>query len=180
MSDLPAKQPAPDLYFEDIEVGASFDVPGRAVTEADLEQFANISGDHHPIHTDEEYARTTIFGRRIAHGPLGVALAIGMFAKLREFHKATMAMTDIREWNFRAPVFIGDRLSLEVTIAAKRRRRDASGIVERRMRLRNQDGTIVQEGLSGLLMACRMAADARPSDAERRNQLLNDELGLDH
>lgn len=169
MSDPATKRPAPDLYFEDIEVGARFDVPGRALTEADFEQFAKISGDHHPIHTDEEYARTTIFGRRIAHGPLGVALAIGMFAKLREFHKATIAMTDIREWNFRAPVFIGDLLSLEVTIVAKRRHRDASGIVERRIRLLKQDGTVAQEGLSGLLMACRTAGDAQVSDAELRS-----------
>lgn len=180
MSERAAKQPPADLFFEDVEVGARFEVAGRALAEADLEQFANLSGDHHPIHTDEDYARTTLFGRRIAHGPLGVALAIGMFSKLRQFDKATIAMTDIRDWAFRAPVFIGDVLSLEVTIVGKPKRREASGIVERRMRLLKQDGTVAQEGVSGLLMACRSAAGALAGDLERRNQLLNDELGLDH
>ena len=180
MSEQAVKRAAADLFFEDVEVGARFEVAGRALTEADLEQFANLSGDCHPIHTDENYARTTLFGRRIAHGPMGIALAIGMFSKLAQFHKATIAMTDIRDWAFRAPVFIGDVLSLEVTIVGKPRRREASGIVQRRMRLLKQDGTVAQEGLSGLLMACRTAEDAHMREAEHRNRALNDELGLDY
>ena len=137
-----------NLYFEDVGVGDTFRVTGRALTEVDLLDFARISGDHHPIHTDAAYARSTRFGQRIAHGPLGIALAIGMFAELEQFHRATIAMTDIREWTFRAPVFIGDVLSLEVSIAGKRRTREEAGLVDRRLLLRKQDGTVAQEGLS--------------------------------
>jgi len=144
-----------DQYFEDLKIGDTFYVQGRAITEEDLRLFAHISGDHHPIHTDEAYARKTRFGQRIAHGPLGLALAIGMVAQLTQFNKATLAMTDIREWIFLRPVFIGDVLSLEFTILGKRQARDTAGIVERRLRLVKADGIVAQEGLSSLLMACR-------------------------
>jgi acyl dehydratase len=153
-----ASQAARDLYYEDVPVGASYRVEGRAITEADLHQFAQISGDDHPIHTDEAYARGTAFGRRIAHGPLCIALAIGLFGRLPQFKKATLAMTDIREWKFRAPVFIGDVLSLELDIVAKTPPRRGAGIIDRRLRLLKADRTLAQEGLSGLLLACRDTA----------------------
>jgi acyl dehydratase len=164
MDEPENKAALPDLYFEDIEIGARFYIAGRVLTEADLSQFADLSGDHHPIHTDEAYARTTPFGRRIAHGSLGIAIALGMLWKLTQFNRATIAMLDITEWAFRAPVFIGDVLALDVTIAGKRKRRETSGIVQRRLRLLKQDGTVAQEGLTSLLMACRTSGEAGRRD----------------
>ena len=143
------------LFFDDVTVGASYSVPGRAVTEADIELFAELSGDKHPIHTDDVYAATTPFGRRIAHGPFGIALAIGLFGRIPEFKETALAMTELREWSFRAPVFVGDTLSLEMTISGKRLTRSGRGIIDRHMRLVKQDGTVTQEGTSGLLIAVR-------------------------
>lgn len=150
------------LYFEDVEIGASFSVTGSSpVTEQDLTQFASISGDDHPIHTDEDYARKTSFGRRIAHGPFGLAVAIGLFGKIPEFRESTLAMTDIREWSFRAPIYIGDVLSLHVVIAGKHVTRTNKCILDRQMRLLKQDGSVAQEGRSGLLIASRSAPPPR-------------------
>ena len=146
------------LYYEDVQVGAEFRVPGRSVTEQDLDRFAEISGDDHPIHTDEQYARATPFGRRIAHGPFGIALAIGLFGRIPEFRDSALAMTDVREWAFRAPVYIGDSLSLRVTIVAKRITRSGNAIIDRRFELTKADGSVAQEGLSGMLIARRPAA----------------------
>ena len=62
-------------YFEDIQPGDEYLSPGRTVTEADIVAFAGLSGDYNVLHTDAEFMRTSIFGERIAHGLLGLAIA---------------------------------------------------------------------------------------------------------
>lgn len=151
------------LYYEDLVPGRVFTSAPRTLTEADLLQFAQVSGDRHPIHTDAEYAKKTPFGQRILHGPFGIAMAIGLFGEVGDFRDTAIALLDIRDWQFRAPMFIGDRIHLEMTISARRRTRDGRrGIVDRLMKLIRADGTVVQEGHAGLMIACRgpAAADA--------------------
>ncbi len=149
------------LYFEDVVVGREYLSERRLVTEADLIAFAEISGDRHPIHTDEAFARSTAFGERILHGPFGVAVALGLFTQFAEFTDAAIAVTDIREWRFLAPVLIGDELRLRMRIEAKRIvSAGGRGIVQRRMELVNQHGRVVQDGLMGLMMWCRTPARA--------------------
>lgn len=143
------------IHFEDAETGTSFTVEGRVVTEHDLLGFAEISGDRHPVHTDAAWAAKSPFGQRIAHGPFGIALAIGLFARIEAFHETAIAMTDVSDWQFRAPIYIGDMLSLEMTITGKRTTRSGRGIIDRRFRLIKADGTIAQEGTSGMLIAHR-------------------------
>ncbi|MBT2304863.1 MaoC family dehydratase N-terminal domain-containing protein [Variovorax paradoxus] len=143
------------LYYEDVEVGVTYCIAGCSITEEHLAQFADLSGDHHPIHTDEDYARASMFGRRIAHGPLGIAIAIGLFGKIPEFQETTVAMTDIREWSFRAPIFIGDVVTLQLTIVGKRVTKSGRAIVDRQFRLVKADGTVAQEGVSGFLIKRR-------------------------
>ena len=65
-------------YFEDIEVGQEYVSPGRTVTEADIVAFAGLSGDYNVLHTDAEFMWTSIFGERIAHGLLGLAIQSGL------------------------------------------------------------------------------------------------------
>src|SRR5260370_8991033 len=69
-------------YFEDFNIGDQWDTPRRTITEADIVNFAALTGDHNPIHTDEEYAKHTIFGGRILHGPAGFAIATGLEFRL--------------------------------------------------------------------------------------------------
>ena len=61
-------------YYEDFSIGDEFTSPGRTVTETDVSVFAGLSGDYNPLHTDEEFAKETIFGTRIAHGLLGLSM----------------------------------------------------------------------------------------------------------
>ena len=144
------------LYYEDLVPGRVFVSAPRTLTEADLLQFAAVSGDRHPIHTDEAYAKQTPFGRRILHGPFGIAMAIGLFGEVGDFEATAIALLDIRDWQFLAPMFIGNAIHLEMTIGECHRTRDGRrGIVDRVMKLIRQDGVVVQQGHAGLMIACR-------------------------
>ena len=146
---------AEPLYYEDVAVGTTYVAPNRIIVEEDLQLFTKISGDDHPMHTSENYARSTPFGRRIAHGPFGIALAIGQFGRIPGFRETAIAMTDVRDWRFKAPIFIGDVITTEVIITNKELRRSGVGLIERHFKLLKADGTLAQEGISGMLIACR-------------------------
>lgn len=143
------------LFFEDLTVGMVFHSPPRVVVESDLLGFADISGDHNPIHVDADLAARSEFGQRIAHGPFGIAVAIGLCGNMPEFNKSAVMMTNVREWRFLAPIFIGDRLTLELTVGRLTQSRSGRGLVDRRMRLLRDDGTCVQEGASDMVIMKR-------------------------
>ena len=107
-----------------------------------------LCGDWEPIHCDEEYAKTTPIGRRMVHGTLGIALAMGgLQAALLRSSDPLIAALGIKEWNYRAPLFIGDTVHLEIEIVSKRLASSGDRyIVGRAMRLINQSGVVVQEG----------------------------------
>ena len=69
---------APELYWDDAKVGDSCTSPSVTVTEAMVNTYAELTGDFTPVHVDEEYAKTTPFGTRVAHGLLGLSLADGL------------------------------------------------------------------------------------------------------
>ena len=73
------------VFFEDYEVGEVLVTPGRTITETDIVMFAALTGDWHPIHTNVEYAKKTIFGERIAHGMLGLTLGSALVFRLGPF-----------------------------------------------------------------------------------------------
>src|SRR5262245_35584934 len=98
------------LYFDDVAVGQQWVTLGRTVTEADIVNFAGVSGDFNPIHVDHEFAKTTMFGRPIAHGLL--TLAIGSGLGVQNPLMRTLAFLSIREWRFLEPVYIGDTIRL--------------------------------------------------------------------
>ena len=133
------------LYFDDVEVGQEWESSGRTVTEADVVNFAGVSGDFNPIHMDHEYAKTTPFRRPIAHGLLVFSIASGLGVNCPPMR--TMAFMQVREWNFREPTFTGDTIRLrskvlEKTIRGRGRRGEITwyrGVV-------NQEGKIVQDG----------------------------------
>ena len=134
------------LYFEEFEVGQLFKSRGRTVTEADIVNFAGLSGDYNPLHTDEEFAKKTIFGKRIAHGMLGLTISTGLSQRLGILDDTIMAFLGL-EWNFKGPVFIGDTLCLEQTVKSKRETsKPDRGIIVFEAKLVNQKGEVVQEG----------------------------------
>ena len=93
-------------------VGDSAEIT-KTIAQTDIEAFANVIGDHNPIHVDEEFAKTTRFGRRIAHGMLSASLISSVLAnKLPGAGSVYLGQT----LQFVAPVFPGDRVTARVTV----------------------------------------------------------------
>ena len=135
------------LCFEDLKVGMKFPTPRRTITEADLVNFAGVSGDYNRLHTDEEFARTTIFGRRVAHGTLVLSISQGLRQRTGVFEGTLMALLEIRSWRFLKPVFIGDTVGVETEVGELRGTSQPDrGVVVQRVQILNQRGEIVQEG----------------------------------
>jgi acyl dehydratase len=143
------------LFFEEFTVGMHWVSKGRTITETDVVNFAGVSGDFNPLHTNEQYAKTTIFGRRVAHGVLGIALMVGLIQSLGITEDTMHAFMGL-EWDFIRPVFIGDTLHLEIEVESLREtKKDDRGIVAFRCKMVNQHGEVVQEGLRKMLMKRR-------------------------
>lgn len=135
------------LYYEDVEVGHRLVTGGRTVTEADLVNFAGVSGDFNPLHLDAEFAKDSIFGQRVAHGVLVLAVATGLWQGLGAFAGTLMGLLETRSWRFLAPVLVGDTVSVETEITELRpTSRPDRGVVTQRITVRNQDRVNVQEG----------------------------------
>jgi acyl dehydratase len=103
-----------------VEVGEHAEF-SKTVTETDLALFAAVSGDFDPIHVDEAYARTTPFGRRIAHGALALALLSTVSALISRRardrgSRGTSVSLGYDRIRFRAPVFVGDTLIARYTV----------------------------------------------------------------
>jgi len=143
-------QEAGNYYFEDLELGSVFSSPGRTVTETDIVIFAGLSADYNMLHTDAEYSKNTVFGERIAHGLLGLAIASGLFTRTelnRMLNETVIAMLGINSWRFTAPIKIGDTVHLEIEITSKKETsKPDRGVVAFKRRLINQRGEVVQEG----------------------------------
>ena len=146
----------PDRYFEEIEIGQKWVVKGRTITEADVVNFAYLSGDWHSIHTDREYAAQTTFGQRIAHGFLVLSISTGMVPANRE---TVLALYGVDRVRFIAPVFIGDTVHLELEAVEKKERDDGTGVVAFDYRIINQRGEPVIVAVYKLWMR------KRPTDA---------------
>jgi acyl dehydratase len=144
-------------YLEDLCVGTSWRTRGRTITEADLVTFGTWSGDMHPLHTDEEYARQTQFGGRIFHGPGALAIAFGLEMGLGWKLGSALAFLGIREWNLLAPVRVGDTLHVreEVVDIRPSVSKPDRGVVITKVQVLNQEGVVCQEGLWVVLLATR-------------------------
>lgn len=150
------------LYFEDLAVGDVFLSDSRTVTETDVVQFAGVSGDFNPIHLDVQQSGSGPFGRRLAHGLLGVSMATGFLDSLGLFRGSMIAMLAIESWSFRLPIFIGDSIRLRMTIRGLRMTSDGKrGIVERGLELLNQDGAVVQDGIVTVMVHSRVGLDVQ-------------------
>lgn len=142
-------------YYEDLEVGEEFMTPGRTVTEADLAIYAGFSGDYNPLHTDEEFAKTTAFGRRILHGPAAFCIATGLVARLGLVDGTAIAFLGMN-WDLKAPVFVGDTLRVRERVMDKRlTRKPGRGIVVFQVEILNQRGDVVQCGQWKLMLSAR-------------------------
>ncbi len=134
------------LYFEEFEAGDSIESAGRTITEADIVQFAMLSGDWNQIHTDAEYSKEQMTGERIAHGLLVLSVASGLAVRLGFMEETVISFMGL-EWEFRQAVKIGDTIRLRATVAEKNEmRRLGGGYVWFKMEILNQDDKRVHRG----------------------------------
>ncbi len=139
-------------YFDEFEIGQEYSSLGRTVTEADVVAFAALSGDYNQLHTDAEFAKTTPFGARIAHGLLGLAVASGLGSRVGFIEGTALAFLGL-EWKFAKPIFLGDTVSLKAKVARKKPLGDQAGIVVFQVALVNQKGETTQRGEWTILVA---------------------------
>jgi acyl dehydratase len=144
------------LYFEDVEVGFRFETPSTTVTEADIAAFADVSGDHNPLHMDADFAAESIYGGRIAQGALVLSLATGLRQGVGLFDGTLMGLLEIRRWRFRVPVRIGDtiRVVSEVTELRPASKPDR-GVMVQHVDVVNQTDEVVNDGEFVLLLKRR-------------------------
>lgn len=144
------------VYFDDLAVGMSFPSARRTVTEADIVNFAGVSGDFNPLHVDQVGASAGVYGGRIAHGALVLSIATGLRQQTGLFAGTHRGLLEIRSWRFLAPVRPGDTLQALTTINELRlTSRGDRGVVVQRVDVTNQDGVSVQVGDLVTLVATR-------------------------
>ena len=141
-------------YFDEIEVGEEYVSPGRTVTEADIVIFAGLSGDYNVLHTDAEFMKKSIFGERIAHGLLGLAIQSGLLGRgMRPY--ATLALLGLR-WKFKGPIKIGDTITVRAKVIEKRETsKKDRGIITLQRQVLNQRGEVVQDGETDVMVERR-------------------------
>ena len=105
-----------DKVFEDFAIGDVMVTRGRTVDPADFTAFAGLTGDHYPLHTDEEYGKSTRFGTRIAHGPLTFSIAVGLVGMSGFYGNAIVALVEIRSLRALKPVTAGDTLKVRAEV----------------------------------------------------------------
>lgn len=157
--------PPTGLYFEDHTPGHVLTTRGRTITETDLVQFAGLTGDYNPMHTDAEYMKHTPFGQRIAHGMLSLSYAVGQAYQLGFMEGRVLAFRGL-EMKFSLPVFIGDTLHVELVVSDKKEApRMGGGLVTFEVKIINQAGKTVQSGSWIVLIVSRAAEAAAAARA---------------
>jgi acyl dehydratase len=155
------------LRYEDLHVGLAFESPTRTVTEADVVMFASLTGDWSELHTSEAFARRTEYGRRVAHGLLGLSIAHGlMWPRTNALRAVAIAFLGLSDWRFRGPIFLGDTVHVAYRVAEMRdsRSRPDRAIVTFEVELRNEDGDVLQQGRKALLVSKTPLAAASGQD----------------
>jgi 3-hydroxybutyryl-CoA dehydratase len=105
-----------EKFYEDFAVGEALVTRGRTIDLADLTAFAGLTGDHYPLHTDEEFASKSRFGTRIAHGPLTFAIAVGLVGMSGFYGNAIVALLEVLSLRALKPVTPGDTVHVRAEV----------------------------------------------------------------
>jgi acyl dehydratase len=145
------------LYFEDFEIGHVSRSRGRTITEADIVNFAGVSGDFVELHTNEEFAKAGPFGRRIAHGLLVLSISSGLMVQMGHTTDTVIAFYGIDRLRFVRPTFIGDTVRVEKKVI-DRQDKEKGGVVTFETSVLNQNGEPVLVYTDKLMIKRRPAA----------------------
>lgn len=142
------------LSFEQLNVGDKWTSVDRTVVAADLQSFADLTGDHDPLHTDPQFAANGPFGKPVAHGLLGLSILAGLSSNAPAV--LTAALVDIRSWSFSKPIFVGDVVRAVTEIIDLKPRGRRHGEVHWYRQLLNQKSEKVQDGILVTLVTRRV------------------------
>lgn len=158
----PPRLATDERYWDDVAEGEQGETPPVVVTKDMIAAFADLTGDHTPVHVDEAFAKASHFGGLVAHGLFGLALADGLKTRgsLQFPPGASLGWT----WDFLKPIHVGDTLTVRYRIGAMRPTKKPDwGIVTLPSELVNQKGEVVQKGEHKLMILRRPTAEgARP------------------
>jgi 3-hydroxybutyryl-CoA dehydratase len=156
------KEETTQLFLEDFNSGQIFPGRSRKITAADVLSFAALTDDKHPLHYDDEYAKTTRFGRPIAHGLHLMALTALGAAALSEQLKHSMIAFLEQQATFQKPVFKDDIVRSQFEIEGIEHQPGKEwGKLKIKVRLINQRNEIVLEGRHVYRIRCRADGNAR-------------------
>ena len=139
-------------YFEDFTAGEIVVTRARTITETDIVNFAALTGDWYPLHTDIEYAKKGPFGERIAHGLLILSIANGLMPL---YDMAIVAFYGMDKVRFTAPTKIGDTIHVELEVVEKQDKGDIGGVITLKEYVKNQRGENVALSTKKVLIAKR-------------------------
>ncbi len=152
MATIPVK----GMWFEEFEVGQQIVTPGRTISESDIISFAGLSGDFNQIHTDAEFAKDTPFGKRVAHGLLGLSIASGLAMRTGVLEGTVIAFREINSWKFTNPIYIGDTIHAILNILeTKAIPRLNGGSLTIEITVKNQRDEVTMKGTWTALVASK-------------------------
>ena len=150
------EQGTSQLYAEDFAVGQRYVGQSVVLGDPQFKQFAQLTGDRHPIHYDDAYAARTRFGKRLAHGLLVTAItALGATPLSDRLEQSMVAFLE-QGMKFRAPALVGDRVStgfVVESVALKPEKK--SGVVTFSIAVVNDKGEVLAEGFHRYLLRMR-------------------------
>ncbi|MFD1587405.1 MaoC/PaaZ C-terminal domain-containing protein [Halorientalis brevis] len=133
-----------DSYFETVEVGETDRTEARTITEADVVNFAGVSGDFNHLHMDAERMEDSQFGQRIAHGTLVFSVATGLLWQSRSEaeRESLVAFYGVDDLRFVGPVVFGDTIHVETEVVEKREKPEhpvAAGVLHTAAEIKKQN-----------------------------------------
>jgi acyl dehydratase len=148
-----------NLFFEDVEVGAHYVTPVHTITIADIRAFCDLTHDHFPLHTDEQYARDCGYPTLIAHGLFGLALIEGLKTQLGLYQASSLASLGWDKVRFQRPLYAGDTVHAAFSFIGKRlSAKPGRGIVTESLQLIDQHGDIAIDAQHVALIRTRDGA----------------------
>ena len=141
------------IWYEDFNPGLTFFSKERLITYTDIDIFAALTGERHPVHMDDEFARAVGFRGRIAHGLFALAIVEGLKSDLGIFQKSISASLGWNDVNFSAPMEPGDRVHLRLELIDRRTTsKPGRGLVRERAVLLNAQDREIVSGIHILLI----------------------------
>lgn len=145
------------MYFDDLKLGMTADTAPAVIEKKKMLQFA-YDYDNVPLHTDEEYAKTTHFKKLIAPGVMSFMVVWAKYLEVDFFGEQLLAGKSTKiEWH--KPVFADDALTAKATVTRLVKRSEKNGVAEVSMKIYNQNGELVMTAVTEAIVKCRLNRD---------------------